>query len=93
MIIILFFIIKAELDLILPVLSAVCFLIKAYGAIDLAMLFLRVLSRVYRISDNIALNNRLLMLTRNFINQLIVGYDSSSFNQGLMDLANAICKP
>lgn len=63
---------------------------QSYGAIDGNAL--RVLSRVYRISDNIALNKTVNTI-RNLANQLIVGYDSSSFNQGLMDLANAICKP
>lgn len=62
---------------------------KSYSAIDGNAL--RVLSRVFEIKENIALNKTVKMITE-LSNKLIVNHDSSSYNQGLMDLANMICK-
>ena len=62
---------------------------KSYSAIDGNGL--RVLSRVFEIKENIALTKTVKMIT-DLSNELIIGYDSSCYNQGLMDLANMICK-
>ena len=53
---------------------------------------LRVLSRLYGIEDNIALNKTVKKITE-ISNKLVIGYDSAMINQGIMDFANAICLP
>ena len=53
---------------------------------------LRIMSRVYLIKDNIALNKTQKMITA-IVSSLLQGYDASSFNQGLMDLGATICRP
>lgn len=71
--------------------SAICsFAYKqSYSAIDGNAL--RVLARLDRIHDNIAEAKTIREITKKS-NEWIIGYDSSKYNQGLMDLANAICK-
>ena len=53
---------------------------------------LRVISRLYGIEDNIALNKTVKKITE-IGNKLVIGYDSAMINQGIMDFANAICLP
>ncbi len=53
---------------------------------------LRIISRVYHIQDNIALSQTQRQIT-NIVQDLLKGYDASSFNQGLMDLGATICRP
>lgn len=53
---------------------------------------LRVLSRLYAIEENIALNKTVKKITE-IGNKLVIGYDSAKINQGIMDFANAICLP
>lgn len=72
--------------------SAICSFAyhQPYSAIDGNAL--RVLTRLYDLHDNIALAATKKKIT-DLSNQLIQGYDSARYNQGLMDLANAICRP
>lgn len=72
--------------------SAICSFAfhQPYSAIDGNAL--RVLSRLYDLHDNIAIQATKTKIT-DLSNQLIQGYDSAKYNQGLMDLAHAICKP
>lgn len=53
---------------------------------------LRIISRYYLIKDNIA-EMKVQKYIFEIVNELIQGYDASSFNQGLMDLGATICKP
>lgn len=53
---------------------------------------LRVISRLYGIEDNIALNKTVKKITE-IGNKIVIGYDSAMINQGIMDFANAICLP
>ncbi|MEG0277306.1 MAG: A/G-specific adenine glycosylase [Coprobacillus sp.] len=53
---------------------------------------LRIISRQYLIKENIATLKTQKYITE-IVNQLIQGYDASSFNQGLMDLGATICRP
>ncbi len=53
---------------------------------------LRIISRLYNIHDNIALNKTQKEITK-IVNNLILGYDPSLFNQGLMDLGAMVCRP
>lgn len=53
---------------------------------------LRIISRVYLLKDNIALNKTQKKIT-DIVKELLIGYDSSAFNQGLMDLGATICRP
>lgn len=53
---------------------------------------LRIMSRVYLIKENIAENKTQKQIT-SIVQELLNGYDSSSFNQGLMDLGATICRP
>lgn len=53
---------------------------------------LRIISRYYLIKDNIA-EIKVQKYIFEIVNELIQGYDASSFNQGLMDLGATICKP
>lgn len=53
---------------------------------------LRIISRQYLIKDNIALNKTQKKITE-IVQDLLIGYDASSFNQGLMDLGATICRP
>ena len=53
---------------------------------------LRVISRLYAIEENIALNKTVKKITE-IGNKLVIGYDSAKINQGIMDFANAICLP
>lgn len=53
---------------------------------------LRVISRLYEVEDNIALNKTVKKITE-IGNKLVIGYDSAKINQGIMDFANAICLP
>jgi A/G-specific adenine glycosylase len=53
---------------------------------------LRIISRLYSIHDNIAINKTQKEITH-IVDELIKGYDASSFNQGLMDLGATICRP
>ena len=63
---------------------------KPYIAVDGNAL--RVLSRLYAIEENIALNKTVKTIT-DIGNQLVIGYDSAKINQGIMDFANAVCLP
>lgn len=63
---------------------------EEYAAIDGNAL--RVLSRLLGLHDNIAENKTIRRMTE-YANKMIVGKDSASFNQGLMDLSNAFCRP
>lgn len=63
---------------------------KPYIAVDGNAL--RVLSRLYAIEENIALNKTVKIIT-DIGNQLVIGYDSAKINQGIMDFANAVCLP
>lgn len=63
---------------------------EPYSAIDGNAL--RVLSRLNDSHDNIALNTTVRKITE-YANQFVSTIDAAVFNQGLMDLANAICKP
>lgn len=71
--------------------SAICSFAyhQSYAAIDGNAL--RVLSRLDRLHDNIAETKTIKEITKRS-NRYIQGYDSAKYNQGLMDLANAICK-
>lgn len=62
----------------------------SYAAIDGNAL--RVLSRFYGLSENIALASTQSHI-RDIANDLVQGHDASAFNQGMMDLANALCRP
>lgn len=53
---------------------------------------LRIIARQYLIKDNIALSKTQKKVTE-IVQGLLVGYDASSFNQGLMDLGATICRP
>lgn len=53
---------------------------------------LRIIARTHLISDNIALTKTQKKIEQ-IVNELIKGYDPSSFNQGLMDLGAKICRP
>lgn len=53
---------------------------------------LRIMARQYLIKDNIALNKTQKTIT-NIVQKLLIGYDASAFNQGLMDLGATICRP
>jgi A/G-specific adenine glycosylase len=65
----------------------------AYGAPQSAIdgNALRVLSRLFDLHDNIALAKTVKKITE-LSNNCIQGYDSAKYNQGFMDLANAICR-
>ena len=63
---------------------------EEYAAIDGNAL--RVLSRMLCLHDNIAQAKTIKRIT-DYANKMIVGKDSASFNQGLMDLSNAYCRP
>jgi A/G-specific adenine glycosylase len=63
---------------------------EEYAAIDGNAL--RVLSRMLGLHDNIAQAKTIKRIT-DYANKMIVGKDSASFNQGLMDLSNAYCRP
>lgn len=53
---------------------------------------LRIMSRLYMIDDNIALNKTQKKIFQ-IVEKLIQNQDASSFNQGLMDLGATICRP
>lgn len=53
---------------------------------------LRIMSRLYMIDDNIALNKTKKNIYH-IVEQLIQNHDASAFNQGLMDLGATICRP
>lgn len=53
---------------------------------------LRIISRLYALADNIALTKTQKNIFQ-IVDSLLVGYDASSFNQGLMDLGATICRP
>lgn len=53
---------------------------------------LRIISRHHLIKDNIALNRTQKEITE-IVSKLLQKHDSSSFNQGLMDLGATICRP
>lgn len=53
---------------------------------------LRIISRHYNIKENIALLKTQKAIA-NIVQELLNGYDASSFNQGLMDLGATICRP
>ena len=53
---------------------------------------LRIIARQYCLKDNIALTQTQKKITK-IVQELIQGYDGSSFNQGLMDLGATICRP
>ena len=63
---------------------------KEVAAIDGNVL--RIISRTHLISDNIALTKTQKKIEK-IVNDLIKGYNPSSFNQGLMDLGARICRP
>lgn len=53
---------------------------------------LRIMSRLYLLKDNIAVGKTQKKITA-LVQDLLIGYDSSAFNQGLMDLGATICRP
>lgn len=53
---------------------------------------LRIISRLYALTDNIALTKTQKKISQ-IVSELLIGYDASSFNQGLMDLGATICRP
>jgi len=53
---------------------------------------LRIIARQYLILENIATQQTQKKIT-NIVQELLIGYDASSFNQGLMDLGATICRP
>ena len=53
---------------------------------------LRIISRTHLICDNIALSTTQNQIST-IVNELIKGFNPSSFNQGLMDLGATICRP
>ena len=53
---------------------------------------LRIISRLYALTDNIALTKTQKNIFE-IVDDLLIGYDASSFNQGLMDLGATICRP
>lgn len=53
---------------------------------------LRIISRLYALKDNIALAKTQKKISQ-IVSELLIGYDASSFNQGLMDLGATICRP
>ncbi|MEG0368293.1 MAG: A/G-specific adenine glycosylase, partial [Coprobacillus sp.] len=53
---------------------------------------LRIISRVFLIKNNIALTTTKSTISH-IVDELIQGFDASSFNQGLMDLGATICRP
>ena len=53
---------------------------------------LRIISRLYLLDDNIALNKTQKKIYQ-IVEKLIQHQDASSFNQGLMDLGAMICRP
>ena len=53
---------------------------------------LRIISRLYALKDNIALTKTQKKISQ-IVSELLIGYDASSFNQGLMDLGATICRP
>ena len=53
---------------------------------------LRIISRQYLLKDNIAETKTQKHIT-SIVAELLVGYDASAFNQGLMDLGATICRP
>lgn len=53
---------------------------------------LRIISRLYNIKDNIALLSTQKKI-KDIVEELIKGYNPSSFNQGFMDLGALICRP
>lgn len=53
---------------------------------------LRIISRQYFIKENIAEGKTQKKITQ-IVQELLEGYDSSAFNQGLMDLGATICRP
>lgn len=53
---------------------------------------LRIMARQYAIQDNIAKPQTQKQIY-SIVEELLLGYDASSFNQGLMDLGATICRP
>ena len=53
---------------------------------------LRIISRLYALKDNIALAKTQKKIAQ-IVSELLIGYDASAFNQGLMDLGATICRP
>lgn len=53
---------------------------------------LRIIARLFALKENIALTKTQKKITT-LVEELIKGYDASSFNQGLMDLGATICRP
>ena len=53
---------------------------------------LRIISRLYALTDNIALTKTQKKISQ-IVSELLIGYDASAFNQGLMDLGATICRP
>lgn len=53
---------------------------------------LRIMSRQYLLKDNIAETKTQKKISE-IVSELLVGYDASAFNQGLMDLGATICRP
>lgn len=53
---------------------------------------LRIISRQYLLKDNIAETKTQKHIT-SIVAELLMGYDASAFNQGLMDLGATICRP
>lgn len=53
---------------------------------------LRIISRLYALTDNIALSKTQKKISQ-IVSELLTGYDASAFNQGLMDLGATICRP
>lgn len=53
---------------------------------------LRIISRYYLIKENIA-ETKVQKKIYQIVQELILNYDASAFNQGMMDLGATICKP
>lgn len=69
--------------------SSIAFL-KEKAAVDGNVL--RIISRTHYIADNIA-EKKIQKKITEIVEELIKGYNPSSFNQGLMDLGATICRP
>lgn len=72
--------------------GAICSIAYGLSAPAIDGNVLRIISRLYALTENIALPKAQKNIFH-IVNDLLIGYDASAFNQGLMDLGATICRP
>ncbi|UTY38859.1 A/G-specific adenine glycosylase [Allocoprobacillus halotolerans] len=72
--------------------GAICSIAYGFSTPAIDGNVLRIISRLYALTDNIALSKTQKKISQ-IVSELLTGYDASAFNQGLMDLGATICRP